>query len=351
MSAGSSPPHELLVVGAGPCGLAVGAAARAAGIPCVLLDRGPLVSTIERYPLRMTFFSTPERLEIGGVPFAIAGDKPTRAEALAYYRAVAARLELDVRPYRHVVEVGRDESGFRLRTRGPSGAEGTFRARHLVLATGGFDRFVPLEVPGEDLPKVVHWFREPHRYYGQEVLVVGGGNSAVEAALATWRAGGRVTLLHQFEDFDEGVKPWILPDIRGRIREGSVRALWRHRVEAVEPERVRIRDLETSESRSLPNDWVLAMTGYRADPRLLEELGVPRDDAGVPAHDPETLVTPVPGLYVAGSLVAGGDAGRVFIENGRHHGERIVAHLASLAGGNRAKPVKLERVDGVEPHG
>lgn len=329
--------HELLVVGAGPCGLAVGAAAREAGIPCVLLDRGPLVSTIERYPLRMTFFSTPERLEIGGVPFVIAGDKPTRAEALAYYRAVASRLELDVRTYRDVVEIARDEVGFRVRTRAPGGAERTFPARRLVLATGGFDRFVPLDVPGEGLPKVVHWFREPHRYYGQEVLVVGGGNSAVEAALATWRAGGRVTLLHQFEDFDEGVKPWILPDIRARIREGSVRALWRHRVEAVHPERVRIRDLGSGESRTLSNDWVLAMTGYRADPRLLEELGVPRDDAEVPAHDPDTLATPVPGVYVAGSLVAGGDAGRVFIENGRHHGERIVGHVVAHAAESDAR--------------
>lgn len=318
---------RLLVVGAGPCGLAVGAAARERDVSCIIVDRGPLVRTIERYPLGMTFFSTPEKLEIGGVPFVVAGQKPTRAEALAYYRQVAARLALDVRPYREVTALRGSAGAVKARTVSPAGVERTVRAQAVVVATGGFERFHPIGAPGESLPKVVHWFREAHRYYAQDVLVVGGGNSAVEAALATWRAGARVVLAHLFPEPDASVKPWILPDLRNRVEEGSIRALWRHRVEAIEPERVLLRDLARDRPVALPNDWVLAMTGYRGDTRLLEGLDVPLDERGVPAHDPDTLATPVPGVYVAGSVVGGEDAGRIFIENGRDHGARIVEHV------------------------
>lgn len=325
--------RDVAVVGAGPCGLAVGVAAREAGLSCVLFDRGPLVGTIERYPLRTRFFSTAEKLEIGGVPFITEEDKPTRAEALAYYRRVARHFELDIRLYEEVREARREGDGFLLRTVSHVGVRREVRARWVVVATGQFDHFNPLDVPGEDLPKVTHYFREPHLYYGEDVLVVGGGNSAVEAALRCWRAGARVTLAHVFDDFDPGVKPWVLPDIRNRIQEGAIPALWRHEVLEIEAERVRLRDREGGEERILANDWVLAMTGYRPDYGLLRALGIEIRE-GAPVFDRESLETGVPGVYVAGVLVAGLESGKLFIENGRHHGARIVRHMTR--GGSRS---------------
>ncbi|MFO7586614.1 MAG: YpdA family putative bacillithiol disulfide reductase [Gemmatimonadota bacterium] len=319
----------ILVIGAGPCGLAVGVAAREAGVPCVLVDRGPVVSSIERYPIQMTFFSTAENLELGGVPFVVEREKPTRAEALTYYRRIVTHFGLDVRQYEEVVGLERSGGGFRVRARGRAGEVRDYLAAGVAVATGYFDTPNLLGVPGEDLPKVTHYFREPHRYFGQDVLVVGGGNSAVEAALATWRVGARVTLVHLFEGFDRGVKPWVLPDIRNRIEAGEIAALWRARVSEIEPGRARIEDVEGCDGRWIRNDFVLAMTGFRPDPRLLLGLGVPVDDAtGVPAHDPETMETPVRGVFLAGVLAAGLDANRIFIENGRTHGSRIVRAMA-----------------------
>ncbi len=317
---------EILVIGAGPCGLAVGVAARRAGVRCLLVDKGPVVSSIERYPIDMTFFSTSDHLEIGGLPFITAGDKPTRADALNYYRRVVTHFGLALRQYEEVVQVGRgSRGGFRALTRAPAGTERTITARGVVVATGYFDTPNLLGVPGEDLPKVTHYFREPHRYFDQDVLVVGGGNSAVEAALTTWRTGARVTLVHQFAEFDRGVKPWVLPDIRNRVDSGAIPAHWRTRVLEIEPGRVRLGSLATGAESWIPNDFVLAMTGFRPDPRLLNALGVPIDAAtGVPEHDPATMETSVEGVFLAGVLAAGYDANRIFIENGREHGERIV---------------------------
>ena len=206
---------EILVVGAGPCGLAVGAAARAAGVDCVILDKGPIVSAIERYPIGMTFFSTAENLEIGGVPFVVERDKPTRAEALKYYRRVARHFDLDVRQYETVSAVTGENGRYAVRSRHLSGDRFDYDAEAVVVATGYSDTPNLLDVPGEDLPHVTHYFRDPHLYFDEDVLVVGGGNSAVEAALTTWRSGARVTLVHLFEGFDRGVKPWVLPG-RGR---------------------------------------------------------------------------------------------------------------------------------------
>lgn len=320
---------EILVVGAGPCGLAVGAAARRAGVDCTLVDRGPIVSAIERYPIGMTFFSTAEKLEIGAVPFVVERDKPSRAEALKYYRRVARHFELDVRQYEEVAEVRRVDGAFVARSRHLSGERVEYRANAVVVATGYFDTPNLLDVPGEDLPHVTHYFRDPHRYYDQDVLVVGGGNSAVEAALTTWRSGARVTLAHLFDGFDRGVKPWVLPDIRNRLDAGEVTALWRHQVEEIEPRRVRLRDLASGRDRWLGFDFVLAMTGFRPDPSLLAGLEVSIDEeTGVPHHDPDTMETDAPGVFIAGVLAAGRDANRIFIENGREHGERIVRRFA-----------------------
>ncbi len=315
----------MLVVGAGPCGMAVGAAARRAGVDCILLDKGPIVSSIERYPIGMTFFSTADRLEVEGVPFVVERDKPTRSEALKYYRRVASHFDLDVRQYETVNSAVRANGSFRVDARHLSGATRSYRADAVVVATGYFDTPNLLEVPGEDLPKVTHYFRDPHLYFNQDVLVVGGGNSAVEAALTTWRAGARVTLVHLFDGFDRGVKPWVLPDIQNRLEAAEIRVLWRHRVERIDPASVLLRDLNDGPEVCLANDFVLAMTGFRPDPELLRGLDVPVDDqTGIPRHDPASMETEVPGVFIAGVLAAGFDANRIFIENGREHGARIV---------------------------
>ena len=318
----------IVVIGAGPCGLAVGAAARAAGLSCVLLDKGPVVSSIERYPIDMTFFSTADHLEIRGVPFITDSDKPTRSQALNYYRRIVEHFDLDVRQYEEVTRVERLDGEFSVHTRRADGTESGYRASNLVIATGYFDTPNLLEVEGEDLPKVTHYFREPHRYFDQDVLVVGGGNSAVEAALTTWRAGARVTMVHLLDDFDRGVKPWVLPDIRNRVESGDIGVEWGSRVLAIEPDRVKIGSVSDGGERWIPNDFVLAMTGFRPDPRFLRALGAQIDSTtGVPVHDSATMETTVPELFIAGVLAAGFDANRIFIQNGREHGDLIVDSL------------------------
>src|SRR5881275_2900799 len=295
---------DLAVNGAGPCGLAVGVAAKRAHLVCSLFDKGPVVSSLLRYPLYMTFFSTPEKLEIG-VPFVTAGDKPTRREALAYYRRVAEHFELDVRQYHEVVQVKRTPEGFELVARHPGVAEPeTIRTRHVVCATGYFESPNLLGVPGEDLPHVSHFFVEPHPYWQQRVVVVGGGNSAVEAALELCRVGARVTLVHFLSEFDRVVE----------IRRAEV-------VLRRDPDGPR---------ETIPADFVLALTGYTADLSLLRSVGVAVDEiGGVPRHAPETMETNVPGVYIAGVLASGFDANKIFIENGREHGGRICDHIKS----------------------
>ncbi len=317
--------REIAVVGAGPCGLAVAAAAMRRGVGAVVFDRGPLCSSLVGYPPYMTFFSTPENLEIEGLPFVTSAANPTRKEALAYYRGVARYFDLDVRTYHEVEGIVKEESGFELTTRRSGGESEAWRVRAVVVATGGFEEPNYLGVPGEDLGKVSHYYREAHPYWRQDVVVVGGGNSAVEAALELFRVGAPVTLVHMKGDFDSGVKAWVLPDIRNRVAAGEIAVRWYHRVVEIRPRSVLLRSEETGRTEELANDFVLALTGWRPGPVLLRSAGVPVDgETGVPAHDTNTMETPVPGLFIAGVLAAGIDANRIFIENGRLHGEKIV---------------------------
>jgi thioredoxin reductase (NADPH) len=318
---------DLLVIGAGPIGLAVGIAARRAGIPCVLLDRRTIVSTIERYPLGMTFFSTPERIEIGEIPFIASHEKPTRKDGLLYYRRVAEHYQLDVRPGEEVVDVGRQGDGFAVQVRRPHD-EKRYDARAVVFATGYFDNPNYLGIPGEELPHVHHYFIEGHPYWHRRVVVIGAGNSSVDAALECWRAGATVTLVHFGEGFDRTVKAWVLPDIANRVKEGSIAVRWRSRVRAITPTEVEIASEASGTVECLPTDAVLAMTGYHADTSLLERLGVPVNPrTGIAAHDEGTMETTVAGCYLAGVIASGNDANRLFIENSRVHGELIVRHL------------------------
>jgi thioredoxin reductase (NADPH) len=319
---------DILVVGAGPCGLAVGIAAKERGLSCAMYDRGAVTQAMMEHPTYTTYFSGPEKLEIGGVPFTTAGDKPTRREALRYYRKVTAFYALDVRQYQEVTAIERVGEGFRATIRGRDG-EWRQEARNVVIATGYYDNPRRYDVPGAELPKVRYYFTEPYPYFDQDVVVVGGGNSAADAALTTWREGARVTLVHIEDELDRGVKPWVRPDIDNRIAEGSIPALWRHRLVEIRPDAVVAEDIDTGERRTLPNDWVLAMIGYVPDPGLLRHLDVPIDpETGIPAHDPSTMETTVPGVFIAGVIAAGYDANKIFIENGKLHGPLIAASVA-----------------------
>jgi thioredoxin reductase (NADPH) len=321
---------DLAVVGAGPCGIAVGAAAATAGIRATLYDRGCITNSLVNYPYYMTFFSTARKLEIGDVPCTIADSKPNRREALGYYRRVVQFYDLDVRQYEEVTSIEGQRMDFLLRTRARSGAEGTLRARAVVVATGGFHEPNYLDVPGEDLPKVKHYYHEPYPFYDQDVLVVGAGNSSVESALETYRAGARVSMVHIFDEIDRGVKPWVVPDIQNRLKNGEIEIYWRHRIQEIRPTSVVLWNMESEETVEIPNDWVLAMTGWRPDRQFISGLGIDIDDeTGIPHHDPDTMETNVPGIYIAGVLAAGYNANKIFIENGKLHGPKIVEAVSA----------------------
>src|SRR5512147_1470581 len=318
---------DVAIVGAGPCGLAAGIAMKRAGLAAAVFDRSCIVSGIAGYPTYMTFFSTAEKLAIGDIPFVVATDKPTRRDALAYYRAVAEHYDLDVRQYQDVAAVERTEDGFLLRSRDVHGRERETLADALVVATGYFGHPNRLGVPGEDLPHVTHLFHEGHGSWRRDVVVVGGGNSAAEAALDLYRAGARVTIVHFLPTLDQNIKPWVRPDLTNRIKEGSIAARFEARVRAIDPEAVVI-DTPRGIDR-VPAEHVYLMLGYQPNTRLLQELGVPIDPAtGIPAHDRATMETSVPGVFIAGVIASGYDANKTFIENGRHHGDLIAARLA-----------------------
>jgi thioredoxin reductase (NADPH) len=292
----------------------------------VVIDRACVASGVALYPPYMTFFSTAERIAIGGVPFVVATEKPARRDALAYYRAIVRTFALEVRQFEPVARVERDGDGFQLHTRARDGSERVSRATSVIIATGYFGSPNLLRVPGESLPHVTHVYREGHESFMQDAVVVGGGNSAAEAALDLWRSGARVTLVHFGPGFDKKIKPWVLPDFTNRVAEGSIGVRWSSTVRAIDPEAVTIATPDGEER--LPAQHVYLMTGFAPNVALLGQAGIPIDPTtGIPAHDPETLETPERGLFIAGVVVAGFDANKVFIENGRFHGDRIVAHI------------------------
>ncbi len=330
---------DLLVIGAGPCGLAAAISAQRAGLRALVVDAGVVAGTIAQYPTYVRFFSTAEKLSLGGLPFVVATEKPSRRDALAYYRAVVQHFGLTVRQYEKVRAIEGTSGAFRVRTRTRAGEDRAIHAGAVVVATGYFGSPNKLGVPGEELPHVSHLFREGHEAFQQNVVVIGGGNSAAEATLDLWRSGARVTLVHFGPTFDKRIKPWVQPDFENRVKEGSIAARWNARVAAIEPGAVRVvpsggppstADSQPSadDAESIPATLVYVMTGFAPNLTLLRDVGVPIDAAtGIPAHDPGTLETSVPGVFIAGVVVAGFDANRVFIENGRYHGDRIVARL------------------------
>ena len=321
-------PVEIAIIGAGPCGIAAGAAAKKKGLSTVLFDKGCVGASMVNYPYYMRFFSTADRLEIADIPWAIPDKNPSRQEALVYYQSVAEHFQIDVRQYEKVESISGSDGSFHLETRKMSGRQHQYQARKIVMATGGFHAPNMLEVPGENLPKVLHYYREPYPFYDQDVLVVGGSNSAVEASLELYRNGARVTMVHFLDKLDKGVKAWVVPDITNRLKQGDIGVHWKHRVSRIEPESVVLKHEETGELTEIGNDWVIALTGWRPNPVLLRELGVEIEDGtGIPQHDPESMETNVPGVFIAGVLAAGNNANKIFIENGKAHGDQIVRAL------------------------
>ena len=316
-----------VIIGAGPCGLAAGVALKQAGSEAVLIDKGSVVQSIANYPTNLTFFSTPEKLEIGGVPFACAGFRPTRQEGLAYYRRVASEHGLTIHQQERVIRIAPREGGFQVLTE-----RGGVPASAAVVATGYFEYPNLLGIPGEDLAHVSHRFVDGHSAFQRHVLVVGGGNSAAEAAIELARSGARVTQVHYEAAFTSHViKPWILPEYEGWVGTGAISQRFNSRVTAI-AERwatVRTGDLSTQ----VPAEQVYLMTGYTPKPGLLGDAGVPfHPETGVPKHNPETMETPIKGLFVCGVMTSGYNANGIFIENGRGHGALIAGALKRREG-------------------
>lgn len=326
---------DVLVIGAGPTGMASAIEAQSAGFRVVLVDKGCLVNSLFHYPANMTFFTTPELLEIGDIPFTTANQKPNRQEALEYYRNVARHYELDVRQYEQVLTVTGYDGSFHVATRARNDRAHEYKVKKIVVSTGYYDRPNYLGIPGEDLPKVMHYYREPHPYFAMDVLVIGAKNSAAIAALELWRRGARVTLSHRGPGIHQNVKYWIKPDIENRIKNGEVAAFFNTRVLEIMPESVRLATPEGE--RELRNDFVFALTGYHPDYEFLQSLGIELTRPEMrPVCDPETFESNVPGIYVAGVIVSGSRTSEIFIENGRFHGRQIARDLVKRLNAVRA---------------
>ena len=326
------PQLDLIIVGAGPAGLAAAIAAQRAGLEFTVFEKGVLVNSLFHFPSQMVFFTTPELLEIGGLPFATPRDKPTRDEALRYYRKVIDACEIDV-DLGHTVasitrETGDGDTRFVVVTHDARGRERTSHSSTVVIATGCYDHPNVLGIPGEELPHVSHYYTEPHEFYRKDVVVVGGKNSAAEAALDLYRTGARVTLVHRQAELGSSIKYWVRPDIENRIKEGSITARFETRVVDIRPGELTVEHRGAEET--LPADGVFLLTGYLANLEFLRRCGIAVDlETNIPSHDPATFETNVPGLYLAGAVVAGANRGEVFIENGRFHGQVVVGEIAS----------------------
>jgi thioredoxin reductase (NADPH) len=317
---------DVLVIGAGPTGMACAIEAQRAGFTSAMVDKGCLVNSLFHYPANMVFFTTPELLEIGDIPFTTANQKPNRSEALEYYRNVAQHYRLDVRQYQRVTSVTGYDGAFKVETQDLHGHDHEYMARKIVVATGYYDRPNYMGIPGEDLPKVMHYYKDPHPYFDMDVLVIGAKNSASIAALELWRRGSRVTMVHRGPDIHRNVKYWIKPDIENRIKNGEVTAYFNSCVLEIRPEEVRIKTPEGE--RVLKNDFVFALTGYHPDYEFLELVGIELTRPEMrPVCDPQTFESNVPGIYVAGVVVSGARTSEIFIENGRFHGKQIADDL------------------------
>jgi thioredoxin reductase (NADPH) len=316
--------YDVIIIGAGPIGLACGIEAKKAGLRHIIIDKGCLVNSIYHYPLNMTFFSTSDRLEIGGVPFISHGPKPVRAEALEYYRRVCSSWDLNIRLYEEVQHIQHVNNAHQVKT-----TKGNYAGKSVILSLGFYDLPYLLHVPGEDLPKVRHYYDEPHPYFAQKIVVIGASNSAVDVALETWRKGAQVTMVIRDSVIGQSVKYWVKPDIENRIEEGSIRVYYQSEVKSITSSSVEIKT--PSGIVVLENDFVLAMTGYQPPFAFMASCGIDfqQDEFNTPVYNPQTMETNVPGIFLAGVICGGLKTNKWFIENSRVHAEMIVGTLTS----------------------
>jgi bacillithiol disulfide reductase len=318
--------YDIICIGAGPTGLATAIEAKRAGMRPLVIDKACLCNSIYRYPVNMVFFTTPELLEIGDLPLVCSAEKPTRGEALKYYRKAAEHYALELRLYEQVTQLEGHNGDFIVVAKTGKGIQQSYRGKKVAVATGYYDLPNLLCVPGENLPHVSHYYTEPHPYWGQDVVVIGGKNSAAEAALDLYRNGARVTLVHRNKDLGATVKYWVRPDIENRIKAGQVKALFETRVREITTDEVVVEN--TAGERRLPARQVFALTGYHPDYAFIESLGVQLDpESRKPKLNPKTLESNVPGIHLAGVVTGGRHTGEIFIENGRLHGKQIVEGL------------------------
>lgn len=326
--------HDLIIIGAGPCGLACGIEAAGQALDYLILEKGNITESIRRYPLNMKFFSTAENIEIGNLPLIAQDIRPSRTEALKYYRRVAGHYRLKIQGFTTVTALEKNEPGFKVET-----DKGPYWAKKIIIATGYYDVPRTLDIPGETLPHVSHYYDEPYRYTHTKAVVVGGANSAVEVALDLYRNQVEVSLIHQFEGLDKTAKYWIVPDLENRIKKSEVTAYFRSRVLEITEKYLRIENLDTGEEQEVPADFVFLMTGYRPDAEFLQKAGILLSgEAFIPDLHPETFETNVEGIYMAGSVVGGEETARIFIENGKLHARPIITDICRKLNKDSASP-------------
>lgn len=327
--------EDIIIIGGGPCGLSAAIECGRRGLKPLIIEKHNIVQSIYLYPTNMQFFSTAELLEIGGIPFSSPNDKPFRHEALTYYRRVAAHYGLDIRPYEEAGSIVKEADGtFTVHTTDKRGQSRQYRTRHVVVATGYFDHPNYLGIPGEDMDKVTHYFREAHPYTGTRVAIIGGSNSAVDAAMELTKVGAHIDMVYRGSALSEHIKPWVRPLFESLVNKGKITLYLGSRVTEIRPHDITVTVNDGSEFK-LDNDFVLAMTGFRPDRKLLESVGVQlAEDLDKPVFNPETMETNIPGVYVAGVIASGRNANEVFIESGRWHGKLIAEHIVQTDAGH-----------------
>lgn len=320
--------EEVIIIGGGPCGLSAGVECQEAGLNPLIIEKGCLVNSIYQYPTYLTFFSTPELLEIGGVPFTTENDKPSRREALNYYSTVAKRKQLRIHTYEEVTDVKKEADHFVVLSQTMHGDLKQYKAKNIVIATGYFDNPNHLGIPGEDLPKVYHQFTEAHPFQGMKIAIIGGKNSAVDAAMDLERIGADVTVIYRGSQLSSSVKPWVRPVFETLLEKGRVKMLWNSRVVEIRQRSVIVE--QEDRMLELENDFVLKLIGYSPDRNFLAKIGVEiNEETTAPVFNPETMETRIPHVYVAGVIAAGREANEIFIENGRGHGALIAQHIVN----------------------
>ncbi|OMF38476.1 hypothetical protein BK133_02020 [Paenibacillus sp. FSL H8-0548] len=319
--------EEAIIIGAGPCGLAAAIELEAIGLRPLVIEKRNIVHSISQYPTYMHFFSTPEMLEIGGIPFTTANDKPSRLEALNYYRTAAQRHHIRVQAYEAITSITPEDGSFLLQGEDRFGQKHSYKSRYVIISTGYFDHPNELGIPGEELEKVSHFFRESHPYVGMKVAIIGGSNSAIDAALELERVGAEVTVVYRGDDYSSSIKSWVKPSFQAKVTKGSIRMLFQSQVVAIENNDITVRG-PAGDTR-LANDFVLALTGFHPDRKFLTASGVTMEEEGFPTFNPDTMETNISGIYLAGVVASRHEANEIFIESGRFHGHKIAEHIQS----------------------